>query len=318
MRILGGDIGGTKTLLRLVEDEQDLYEARFESAKWLGFQPLLKEFFRVAPTGPAPESACFAVAGPVKDGRSVLTNLPWKDLNAEEISKHFGIPKVSLINDFHAVGIGISVLPQEDFACLQVGRRKPRAPQVVLGAGTGLGQGILIWEGGTYRPLETEGGHVDFAPVDEEQIQLFRFLKKQHDRISVERILSGSGLEKIYQCFCGTVLSAANISAGALSGENSCAVHTLRLFAKIYGQQAGNLALTSLARGGVYLAGGIAPRILPFLQENNFLEAFCAKGRMSRLMIDIPVQVVLNPKVGIVGAVQMARVGSASKTSRNI
>ncbi|CAK0746145.1 Glucokinase [Gammaproteobacteria bacterium] len=315
MRILGGDIGGTKTLLRLVENEQNLYEARFESSKWLGFQPLLEEFFRVAPPGLTPESACFAVAGPVKDGRSVLTNLPWKDLDSAKLSKNFRIHMVSLINDFHAVGVGISVLPQEDFACLQVGRRQPRAPQVVLGAGTGLGQGILVWQENSYQLLETEGGHVDFAPVDEEQIQLLRFLKMQYDRVSVERILSGSGLEKIYQCFCGSALSAAGVSAGALSGEDSCAVRALRLFTRIYGQQAGNLALTCLARGGVYLAGGIAPRILPFLQENNFLEAFCAKGRMSQLMLDMPVYVVLNPKVGIVGAVQMARVGSDSKTS---
>jgi glucokinase len=325
MNVLAGDIGGTKTLLQLAEVDGSgcrvLYETRFESGAWSSFLPMLEEFLRTAPLSSPIETICFAVAGPVDGARATVTNLPWENLNATSLTDRLGVPRVLLINDFQAVGYGLMGLAAADVAVLQEGRERLRAPRALLGAGTGLGQGILVWQSDRYEPLATEGGHVDFAPVDEEQLELLRFLMTRHDHVSYERLLSGSGLVTLYQFLRGpqapeTALEAALadpqcdpaavISNAALAANDPVAVRTLRLFARIYGQQAGNLALTCLAGGGVYLAGGIAPRILPFLQDGAFLHSFQAKGRMGRLLTEMPVRVVLNPQVGLLGAAMAA------------
>jgi len=322
MKVLAGDIGGTKTLLQVVEvgkkSRRICHEARFESADWPAFSPLVGEFL-CDTYPPLPETACFAVAGPVEGKRAKLTNLPWEDLDATHLADYFGMREVLLINDFLAVGHGIQGLAEAEIATLQAGQEQPHAPRAIIGAGTGLGQGILVWKNGRYGPLDTEGGHVDFAPLDAEQEGLLRFLKTRYAHVSYERLLSGSGLVEIYRFLCNSAATkrestiidsqpdlAAAISAAALDASDPIAVHALHLFARIYGQQAGNLALTCLARGGVYVAGGIAPRILPFLQDGEFIRAFRAKGRMERLLVDMPVRVVLNPRVGLLGAAIVA------------
>ncbi|CAK0759106.1 Glucokinase [Gammaproteobacteria bacterium] len=311
MNVLAGDVGGTKTLLQIAEVTASGYhtrhEARFESVAWSGFVPLVEEFLRTVPF--FPEKACFAVAGPVEGTHAKLTNLSWEDLDATRLATHFGIRQVSIINDFQAIGYGIEGLAAAELATLQAGYKVPRAPRALLGAGTGLGQGILVWKDGHYFPLDSEGGHVDFAPRDKEQEGLLQFLQTRYDHVSYERLLSGMGLVEIYRFLRSQTSNqdtpnfehAASISAAAFTAD-PLAVHALRLFVRIYGQQAGNLALTCLARGGVYVAGGIAPRILPFLQEGEFIRAFRAKGRMERLLVEIPVRVVLNHRVGLLGA----------------
>ncbi len=313
MNVLVGDIGGTKTLLQIASldggEFRASHEVRFESRAWSQFVPLLAEFLRTAPL-PIPELACFAVAGPVEGTKARLTNLPWTDLDGESLAHHFGLRRVLVINDFTAVGFGIAGLGATDLATLQTGQERLHAPRAVLGAGTGLGQGILVWVNGRYEPLESEGGHVDFAPLDDEQEQLLRFLGDRYAHVSYERLLSGSGLVEIYHFLCCSMGAgknpaledAAAISAAALGASDPLAVHTLRMFARIYGQQAGNLALTCLARGGVYVAGGIASHILPFLKDGEFIRSFRAKGRMERLLREMPVRVVLNHRVGLIGA----------------
>ena len=309
MRVLAGDIGSTKTLLQIVTREKGYchssHTARFDSRAWSNFIPIVEEFLRTAPP-PVPEVACFAVAGPVEGSRAQLTNLPWEPLDAFRLARHFGLHRVRLINDFSAVGYGIEGLSETEWVTLQAGQARLRAPRALLGAGTGLGQGIAVWVNDRYEPLDTEGGHVDFAPVDEEQDRLLQFLRIRYDHVSYERLLSGAGLMDIYQFFCGAIHEASAISAAALAGSDPIAVHALRLFARIYGQQAGNLALTCLARGGVYLAGGIAQYILPFLQDGAFLHAFRSKGRMEPVLREIPVHVILNPRVGLLGAALVA------------
>ena len=312
MQVLAGDIGGTKTLLQLAEVTKEhchaLHEARFESSAWSGLQPMVERFLQTSPHNAIPEVACFAVAGPVDGQRATVTNLPWDDLDVPQLVAHLGIHRVFFLNDFQAVGYGLDALSEDDIIVLQEGRERPHAPRALIGAGTGLGQSILLWQNGQYEPLDTEGGHVDFAPTDEEQIELLRFMRTRHDHISVERLLSGAGLVTIDQFLRNAEpRPAAVISEAALQGNDPIAEHALQLLVRIYVQQAGNLALTCLARGGVYVAGGIAPRILPFLQEGTFLQGFLAKGRMERILLNIPVRVVRNPRVGLLGAIRKAR-----------
>lgn len=318
MQVLAGDIGGTKTLLQIAELTQTNYsihyEERFESKSWQGFIPLLEKFLNNAHHQYLPQTACFAVAGPVNGNYAQLTNLAWDDINISQIARYFDIAQIKLINDFQAVGYGIAGIQAKELAILQTGHELLHAPRIVIGAGTGLGQSILIWQDGHYYPLTSEGGHVDFAPRDFEQTQLLNFLLARYAHVSYERLLSGAGLVAIYQFMCAAKLphneqiftQAAEISTAALHGSDPIAIDTLKLFVRIYGQQAGNFALTCLAHGGVYIAGGIAPRILPFFQDGEFMRAFNDKGRMNRLTVTMPVSVVLNSRVGLIGAALVA------------
>lgn len=331
MNVIGGDLGGTTTRLRLAHcDARTGCETRFEhdyaSADYPHLLPLLKRFLSDA--GVAPDTvaaACIAVAGPIRgtaEGQEVkVTNLPWH-LDSADLARQSGINRVLLINDFEAVGYGIPTLGPEDLATLQAGRPCAGAPRGVLGAGTGLGQTILTPVEGGYSVWPTEGGHVDFAPVDDEQIALLRFLQPQLGRVCCEHLLSGSGLVRIHAFCCayhGHVPSAslnermargdpaAAISESALDGSDTGATAALHLFTKLYGAQAGNFALSCLCRDGLYVAGGIAPKILPRLREGPFLDAFGDKGKMAGLMATIPVHVVTNTRVGLQGAVERAR-----------
>ena len=313
-RVLAGDIGGTKTLLALAHWEAGQLcverEARFNTGDYATLTPMVLEFL----AGATPHAACFGIASPISGRRIKLTNREfWID--ADEIAHECAIGKVHLINDFAAIGYGLDALAESELQILQKGFIRPRAPRALLGAGTGLGQAILVWQNDHYEVLSTEGGHVDFAPVNEIQIGLWRALSAQYGHVSYERLLSGQGLIDIFKHLATTqrpstellaalqgVDPAAVISEFGLSHRDAVAEQALELFAEIYGQQAGNLALTTLAEGGVYLAGGIAPKLIQQLKAGGFMQAFRAKGRYGDWLSNLQVAVVMNPKVGLLGA----------------
>lgn len=325
VKVIAGDIGGTKTLVQLAAFDvhepsprgEVVAEYRFECADYPDLGAILQAF--LDRTGPVSDlyAACFGVAGPVREEAThqvaQLTNLPW-EADTRALSSILGIPRVRLINDFQAVGYGIDALVEEDLVTLQGAEARPRSPRLVLGAGTGLGVGLLVWGGEFYESYPTEGGHIHFAPLDEEQDELLRFLRAEYGRVSYERLVSGPGLVNIYRFLAsregrvrhadpllGADDPAAAIAGSALEGRDPVARRALELFVSVYGAVAGDLALTSLARGGVYIAGGIAPKILPFLGAGRFMESFRDKGRMRPVVEALPVRVVTNPRVGLLG-----------------
>lgn len=331
--LLAGDIGGTKTILRLVDasDSQELqtiYEETYRSGDFPDLVPLVQQFLIKANT-PVPQKACFAIAGPVVDNTAKLTNLTWF-LDTDRLKQELGIDSMCLINDFAAVGYGIFGLTKQDLLTLQVGKHKLEAPIAIIGAGTGLGQGFLIKQGNYYQVFPSEGGHADFAPRSELEFQLLKYLLDKHDiqRVSVERVVSGQGVVAIYQFLRDRKISGespeiaqivrtweqeagqqeksvdpgAAIGIAAIQGSDRLSVQTLKLFVDIYGAEAGNLALKFLPYGGLYIAGGIAPKIQTMLQNGNFLLNFSQKGRMRPLLEEIPVYIILNQQVGLIGA----------------
>jgi glucokinase len=318
MRVLCGDIGGTHSRLALARVEGTRVElgrvARHLNAQYPDLESILADFLAAEP---ACDAACLAVAGPT-DGRSVrLTNLPWR-IEADALAARFGIPDAILVNDFAAVGWGINCLAPDDLDVLQRNAAVAGAPCLAVGAGTGLGVSLCAHQDGLYRPLPSEGGHIGFAAVNPEQDALLPFLRSRYGRVSVERILSGPGIADLYRFrlaqdgrrdsdLLAVGHPAEAISTAGLSGEDEAAVQALRLFAEIYGQTAGDLALATRAAGGVFLAGGIAPKLLPVLRGGAFLAGFRAKGRFSEWMAGLPVAVVLDPDIGLKGAAVAAR-----------
>lgn len=318
--LLAGDIGGTKTLLRLFEAGGSvLAERRFDSASFSSLEQVIARFLSDLPATSL-AAACFGVAGPVVGGRANITNLPWQ-IDEASIAAEFHISQARLINDFQAVAYGIEALESQDLATLQAGSPQESGVRAVIGAGTGLGEGFMVWQGGHYEAFPSEGSHADFAPTDALQIELLGYLAARYGHVSYERLLSGPGLVNIFdflresrgQEITAELQSAmkagdpaAAISDAAIGGKDHSAVSALELFVRIYGAEAGNLALKVLARGGVYIAGGIAPRIVGKLEDGEFLHAFSDKGRFAGLLESIPVHVVLNPKVGLMGAARVA------------
>jgi glucokinase len=331
--LLAGDIGGTKTILRLVESSETLslktlYEESFRSGDFPDLVPMVQKFLTTA-NSRTPEKACFAIAGPVVKNTAKLTNLTWF-LDKDRLIQELGIPSVSLINDFAAVGYGIFGLTKQDLLTLQVGKYQPAAPMAVIGAGTGLGQGFLIRQDNQYQVFPSEGGHADFAPRNELEFQLLKYLVDKHDiqRVSVERVVSGLGITSIYQFLRDrqiapespeiaqavrtweqeaqkaekTVDPGAFIGSAALQKSDRLSEQTMQLFIEVYGAEAGNLALKLLPYGGLYIAGGIAPKILPLMENGSFLLNFTQKGRMGSLLEEIPVHIILNQQVGLIGA----------------
>ena len=335
MRILAGDIGGTKTLLQIAECDagrcRAVREQRYDSGAHASLASIIRDFF-VSEKAGAIGAACFGIAGPVKHTEAVqhvkVTNLPW-EIDSRDLAREFGFPHSRLINDFQAIGYGIEALGAHDLVVLQRGEAVPRGPRAVIGAGTGLGQGILFWDRDHYEPIATEGGHASFGPNDELQIELTRYLLKTCGRASYERVLSGHGLARLYafvkehgetpeSAALAQAMQkedpAAAIALAALERNDALANQALDLFVDIYGAQAGNLALTTGATGGVYIAGGIAPKILPRCTDGRFMRAFSSKGKMTPYVTVIPVQVVMNPQVGLIGAALAAsRMSSASR-----
>jgi len=319
MRLLAGDIGGTKVLLQLAEFDRGkfrtLAEHRFESAAYDGLAPMVREFVGANGASGSPDAACFGIAGPVETTasgqRARTTNLPWV-VETDRLKAELTMSRVRLINDFQAIGYAIDGLQASELVSLQEGERVSGAPCAVVGAGTGLGQALLVWSDDHYESMPTEGGHVDFAPTNELQVELLRSLTGRFERVSYERILSGAGLMSLYIFFRGRAGATegagkecdtpAAVSEAALAGRDAAAVSALNLFVFIYGSHVGNVALSYMARGGVYIAGGIAPKILPALQDGTFMRAFADKGRMRVLMERFPVHIVTNEKVGLLGA----------------
>jgi glucokinase len=322
--VIAGDIGGTKVLLALAVVTSDgvhvLHRRLFKSADYRDFATLVQAFLQTLPADHRPSAACFGVAGPVistdAGQQATLTNLPWH-IATREIAGVTGIAKVGLINDWRATGYGIEVLRPQDLTVLQAGTPHAHGVRALIGAGTGLGEAILCWCDRHYEVLPSEGGHVDFAPADALQVDLWRYLTERLGRISYERLLSGAGLVRIYSFLreqggvpetaaLARALTegdpAAAISRAALTGGDVLAQRALDLFVTIYGAQTGNLALTTLAHGGVFIAGGIAPKIIDKMTDGTFLRAFRTKGRMSLLLETMPVYVVTNQDVGLMGS----------------
>ncbi len=324
-RLIYGDIGGTKTILQLGElvdgHVHEQFTQRYDSSAYMTFSDLLVEFLHQAGTTESSNSslaACFAVAGPITEQQVQLTNLSWQ-INSAQIADTFSIPTVQLINDFEAVALAVEMLSPVDLITLQAGKAQAQSMRVVLGAGTGMGVAWLTWQGDRYVPLSTEAGHMDFAPTNVLQISLFEALQQKFGHVSVERLLSGPGLTNIFHFLQMNLAafpdltqlelaedSGATITALALTHKHPIAIKTLNLFIEIYGAYAGNLALAGLCRGGVYIAGGIAPKIIQSLSSGSFVQAFCDKGRFSAMMSEIPVHVITNPNVGLLGAKRKA------------
>jgi glucokinase len=316
VRWLAADIGGTKTLLALAgADGGIVARRRYENSRFPSFDAILADF--LAAHAAQPRAACLAVAGPVAENRARLTNLAWT-LDGGELAARFGFP-ARLINDFEAVGHGITVLPTNDLLTLQAGQPVARGIKAVLGAGTGLGTAFLTWNGADYTVHASEGSHADFAPGDAMQISLLRYLWRRFGHASWERVVSGPGLVTLYDWLLDEADvpaekprkvvaqgDAAAITTAALSGSDAVAARALDVFLRVYGAEAGNLALKLLPTGGLYLAGGISPKIAPRLASDDFLLAFRAKGRFRGLVESFPVHVVMNPEVGLLGALKVA------------
>lgn len=315
--ILSVDLGGTKTLLEVsaAGDAARRFERRYLAADHAGFTQMLRRFFgefaRETGTAPRIAAACICVAGPVEGGRVRVTQLPW-EIGADAVAAEFGIARLRLVNDFEACAHGIDSLQPGDLITLQAGRAEPHGDRVVLGAGTGLGVAYSIWTAHGRRVIAGEGGHTGFAPRDELQCELWRDVHAQTGYVSCEHLLSGAGLERIYRFLerragVGTTSpgGAQQISERGLGGER-LAAEALALFAAIFGAVAGDHALSAMTRGGVYLAGGIAPKVLPHAGAAQFIEAFRAKGVHQRLMDGFPVHLVRNERLGLMGARRMA------------
>ncbi|WP_019502340.1 glucokinase [Pseudanabaena sp. PCC 6802] len=337
--VLAGDVGGTKTLLRLADTTTSkyghlpllLFEASYASNTYEHLTVIVQKFLTTSEASlgylPQPKTACFGIAGPVVDRTSELTNLGWS-LQGDRLAAALGIGRVELINDFAAVGYGIEGLAPQDLHTLQVGESQPHAPIGLIGAGTGLGEGFMIWDGSGYKVYSSEGGHTDFAPRDRLEIDLLQYLLQRHERVSVERVVSGQGIVSIYQFLRDSQFAtdevgldaivrdweqgkqalspAAAISQAGIEKRDRLAVQTMQMFVRAYGAEAGNLALKLLPYGGLYIAGGVAAKILPLMEQGEFMMAFQQKGRMQPILKDVPVHIILNPEVGLIGSMLYA------------
>jgi glucokinase len=305
--ILCGDIGGTKTLLGLAQNGKLVIHRRIANADFPDFASLLAAFLADTQTDPALiRGGCLAVAGPIADGgrKATLTNLPWT-IDSDVLARGFGLPALRLANDFAAAALG-AVTASSQRITLQNGEPLAAAPCLVVGAGTGLGMAIVLPDEGQWRIVAGEGGHVAFAPADEQQMALWTFLHARHGRVTWERVVSGPGLTAIHEFVAGIKLSPEQITARALVSADSAERRSLDLFLAAYGAFAGDMALACLARGGVFLAGGIAAKLLPMLQQGGFLAAFNAKAEHAAIAARMPIHVATDPLLGLYGALLIA------------
>ncbi|HVP78605.1 MAG TPA: glucokinase [Thermodesulfobacteriota bacterium] len=319
--ILAGDVGGTNTRLGLFELNRGrlrlLLEKTFLSKNYRGLEDILRDF----PKGKKGiASACFGVAGPVTQEMVVATNLPWW-IDTQSLQKALALKKMEVINDLVANAYGISVLKKSDFEALNAGKAR-KGNQALISAGTGLGEAILFWDGKQHVPSPSEGGHIEFGPRNHLEMELFNYLSERFDHVSYERVLSGEGLLHVYQFLkdskrFGSEPSwlfeqmkagdpAEVISETARLKKNGLCSKALDLFVSIYGAAAGNLALQVMAVGGVFIGGGIAPKIIWKLKDRTFMKAFKDKGRLSHIVAPIPVRVILNEKTALLGAASRA------------
>jgi glucokinase len=325
--ILAGDVGGTKVDLALYDfingklryTRDKVYKAK----DYPGLEVIVREFLGADQV----TAACFGVPGPVRNGRLRLTNLPWT-LDSRELSFGLGIEHVFLINDLEANGYGIAELTPDQIFTLSEGDSGQTGNRALIAAGTGLGQSLLIWNGHIHVPYPSEGGHADYAPRNEDEIDLLRFLKEKYNgRVSFERVVAGMGLTSIYQFLRDVrgmeepvwlrekIAKASDpnsvITENALSAKSEICEKALDMFVSAYGAEAGNLALKVLSVGGLYIGGGIAPRIIEKLKDGTFLKAFTDKGRLSQLLINMPVRVILESRAALMGAAAYAEARAA-------
>ncbi|HTB98861.1 MAG TPA: glucokinase [Terracidiphilus sp.] len=325
--ILAGDVGGTKVHLALYDFSdgklKHTRDEKYPAKEYNGLEEIVKEFLAADKV----TSACFGVPGPVRDGRLRLTNLPWT-LDSRELATHLGIQHVFLINDLEANGYGIAELTADQIYTLSEGDPSQIGNRALVAAGTGLGEGILAWNGRIHVPYPSEGGHADYAPRNEDEIELLRFLQRKYNgRISFERVVSGMGMTSIYEFlrevkdveeprWLAEKIAAADdpnsvITEMGLAAKSELCAKTLDMFVSAYGAEAGNLALKVLSVGGLYVGGGIAPRILEKLKDGTFLKAFTDKGRLSQLLINMPVRVILESRAALMGAAAFAEARAA-------
>lgn len=311
-KILAGDVGATKVFLQAydVSSKALLAEERYSSDHFSSIIDMI-QFFQQQYQIPQFSAACLGLPGPVHGREARLTNLPWL-VNADLIESQCAIDRVSLVNDFYAAALGVNELSEDDILCLQPGIADASSNRLVVGAGSGLGVSPVKNCDGQFIPQPSEGGHIDFAPVNEQQIAILNWCRHKWPHVSYERLLSGTGLETLY--FFYTIqehghgrrgLKAPLIHQAALDGEKT-AILALDMFVEIFGAYIGNLALIWESNAGVYIAGGIAPKIRDWMVKPIFLDAFLRKGRMRGLVENTPVYLVLNEKVGLLGAMQQA------------
>lgn len=324
MIVLAGDIGGTNIRLALVRfDAENTFpqlidERRFASASVSSLGSAIRSYLQV--TKAQIDAAGFGVAAPINAGECRGPNLPWS-FNAKELATAAALPRTTLVNDFTALGAGIPYIPASELLTLQQGNPIHHGPIALIGAGTGLGEGFLTWNGNRYMAHASEGGHVTFASRTEREWNLSRYLSTQFGHVSYERVVSGAGLQAIYRYFIDveqfpesdSVIAAmrhhdpaAIITQHATADSDAACVAAVELFLTVYGAQAGNLALTTLATGGVYVAGGIIAHMKERLQTGSFLQAFCNKGRMHTVLQDIPVHVIISSTAALFGAAVLA------------
>jgi glucokinase len=324
--ILAGDVGGTKVDLALYDfSNGKLNYTRdkvFPAKEYSGLEAIVREFLAADKV----TAACFGVPGPVRDGRLRLTNLPWT-LDSRELASDLGIDHVFLINDLEANGYGVAELSTEQVFTLSEGDASQMGNRALIAAGTGLGEGFLVWNGHSHVPYPSEGGHTDYAPRNEDEFDLLRFLKQKYNgRISFERVVSGMGLTNIYE-FLREVRGLeepawlaermaeedpnAVITELALAAKSEICEKAMDMFVSAYGAEAGNLALKVLSVGGLYVGGGIAPRILEKLKDGAFMKAFTDKGRLSQLLVNMPVRVILESRAALLGAAAYAEAKAA-------
>lgn len=304
--LLGGDLGGTKTLLALAEQRDGklhiVRQQRYDSQTYPTFDALLADFLA---DRPAIAAACFGVAGPTDGDDAKLTYLPWQ-LAAADLESHFAIGQVTLINDFAAAAHGIEQVEDGQTLTLHAGQPLACAPRVILGAGTGLGVAGLVWQEDRYRVIPGEGGHFGFSPQTAQQGELWHWLLQQNGRVTTEHIVSGPGLSRIFAFLGGRPQQPAEISSAALAGSDPLASAALRLWLECYGAFAGDLAMHWLARGGVYLAGGIAAKLLPHIDSSPFSEAFLNKREHAALVKNMPIRLLTAEDLGLKGALVIA------------
>ena len=324
--ILAGDVGGTKVHLALFDffngklkhTRDKIYPAR----EYTGLEEIVRQFMG----GDTATSACFGVPGPVREGRLRLTNLPWT-LDSRELATSLRLEYVFLINDLEANGYGIAELEANQIYTLSEGDASQTGNRALISAGTGLGQSFIVWDGRHHKPYPSEGGHCDFAPRNEDEMDLLRYLRQKYNgRISFERVVSGQGFMNIYE-FLRDVRGMdepewlaerlamedpnAVITELAMAAKSEICERTTDMFVSAYGAEAGNLALKVLAVGGLYVGGGIAPRILEKLKDGTFMKAFIDKGRLSQLLVNIPVRVILESRTAVLGAAAYAEARAA-------
>lgn len=320
--ILAGDVGGTKSNLGLFEIERGdaqpevlvpVSQKRYASREHAGLEEIVRDFLSV--TGARVSAACFGIAGPVVENRVRTGNLPWL-VDGATMARELGLDRVRLLNDLEATGYGIGVMAPGDFETLHAGVPAPKTPRVVIAAGTGLGEAVLWWDGARHVPMATEGGHADFAPHTEQQADLWRYVKARSEFVSTEMILSGRGFRTVHEFLSPAmrhaefddpaVDPAPEITRRALAGECPECVAALDLWVEIYGSEAGNLAVRSVARGGIYVAGGIAVKILPKLKDGRFVAAVRHKEKMAEFLAQVPIHVVLDEECPLKGAAYVA------------